>query len=183
MKNKWNTEKSGGGDDIGGWISFSNHAQGYHGLEQQWWEWYMRHKKNPRVLLISETRTVKSEFQKIYPSWVFTCTDLDGDADFDYDLCVTCGLENKYDLIICQATMEHLYDPFAGMKNMIMALKRGGVIVIHTHPQKFPYHSWPRDYFRFMDDWWMDMPKYLPVRLMEFHNHENYHEFICYKKK
>src|SRR5271154_1871343 len=87
------------------------------------------------------------------------------------------------DLIINQATLEHLYDPFGAMRNLISALKPGGVLVTHTHPPAMHYHAFPRDYFRFMKDWWHDLPLWIKsIELLELAMIENYHVFTCYRK-
>lgn len=176
MSKKWDLSISGGGDTVGGWWPVRNLAQGYHGIEKQWWEWYTRGKVWPNVLLISEGEETKEDFKKVYPEWNIDVTDL------PHDICRDSLGIGKYDLIICQATLEHLYDPFSALYNMARSLKDDGIIVIHTQAQKFPYHAWPTDCFRFMDDWWTEVEKHLPLELVEFHNHNNYHVFACYRR-
>jgi hypothetical protein len=176
----WNTQYNG-------WVGIphfgcSNSSTGYHGILKQWWEHYA--KKEANVLLVSEGSKVKSEFKLSYPKWRIKTTDgFIDDTDFKLDICSEYLRNLTYDLIISQATQEHLYDPFFAMKNMVNSLNVGGVLVMHTHSVACGYHAWPRDYVRFMDDWWYDMEKWLPVELLEFYNHNNNHVFACYKKK
>lgn len=180
-KKKWNDKIEGCA--VGGWFGVSNSSQGYHGLEQQWWEYYAKQWRRPKVLLVSEGIVVKSEFNKIYPDWRITTTDRVGgeNSDFTLDICES-RIVKQFNLIICQATMEHLYDPFGAIGNMVSMLSTGGVMIIHTHPPGFPRHDWPHDYFRFMDDWWKELPNQFDIELLEFFNLNNYHVFACYKK-
>lgn len=182
MSKEWDLSISGGGDSVGGWWPVRNLAQGYHGIEKQWWEYYA--KKNPRVLLISESNDVKDDFQKEYPDWMIATTDMPGgqDCDLALDLCEDWNIDMKFDLIICQATLEHLYNPFKALENMSNVLAEDGIIVIHTQAPKFPYHPWPVDCFRFMNDWWKEVEKHFPLELIEFYNHNDYHVFACYRR-
>ena len=70
------------------------------------------------------------------------------------------------------------------MKNLCNLLKPTGIIVNHTHPPGFGYHQYPRDYIRFMKDWWYDLPKHLDnsIELLQVWMHRNQHVFSCYRK-
>ncbi len=175
---------------IGGHFPAPNLSKGYHGILKQWWDAYMSGK---RVLLISESGKVKKVFQEQYPNWEFETLDYypelaqgtQEDCDIFVDICVTPFPEigRKFDLIINQATLEHLYSPFDAMKNMVGMLSEGGILVSHTHPPGGSYHSWPRDYFRFMKDWWYDLPKYIKnIELLEMLMVDNLHVYSCYRK-
>ncbi len=167
---------------VGGLFSVSNTSNGYHGIQQQWWEFY---NKGLKVLIISESSIVKEEFNKHYPNWNIHTTDLFfEDADIKADICNKINpFTNKYDLIINQATIEHVYNPFQAMENLCNSLETNGILITHTHPPGYRYHQYPRDYFRFMKDWWYDLPKYISgIELLELYMHENKHVFTCYKK-
>ncbi|BCS82636.1 methyltransferase type 11 [Cotonvirus japonicus] len=174
---------------IGGHLPISNLSQGYHGIMKQWWDYYATGKD---VLLVSENNNIKKEFQVLYPKYNFTTVDFypelinakQADCDIIADICKRDVLpKNKFDLVINQATLEHVYNPFQAMENLFASLKVGGICVNHTHPPKMPYHSYPRDYFRFMKDWWYDLPKHFPdMELLEFYMYNDYHVFTCYKK-
>jgi SAM-dependent methyltransferase len=90
---------------------------------------------------------------------------------------------NKYDLIINQATLEHVYNPFQAMYNLTQSLTQNGILLTHTHPPAFVYHRYPSDYFRFMKDWWLELHRYIQnIELLEFFMFENKHVFTCYHK-
>lgn len=184
----WNLDK----DDyfIGGAFRVSNLSGGYHGILKQYWNFYLT-KKNPNVLLISESDKVKQEFNTFYSEWIIDTIDLYPEINVDKtqpnivgDICSqTNPLTKKYDLIINQATIEHVYNPFQAMYNLSNALELDGILITHTHPPGFGYHRYPNDYIRFMKDWWYDLPKYIDgIILMELCMSENSHVFTCYKK-
>lgn len=170
------------GQYVGGTLKMSNSSGGYHAIQKQWWDYYFQGKK---VLLISESEKVKSEFQALYPHWDIKTTDFyDTATDIFVDLCNKINpFRDRFDLIINQATLEHLYNPFQAMENLIGALNPNGIIITHTHPPNMGYHQYPRDYFRFMKDWWFDLPKYIAgIELVEFYMYENFDVFTLYRK-
>jgi SAM-dependent methyltransferase len=177
----WNTEKPPNAY-VGGTFKVSNLSGGYHGLLKQWWEHYF---SKGKVLLISESEKVKKEFKELYPHWEIKTTDFqDESTDILVDICSKDNpFKEKFDLIINQATLEHLYNPFKAMENLIESLNPNGIIISHTHPPRMAYHQYPRDYFRFMKDWWFDLPNYINgIVLEEFFMYENNDVFTLYKK-
>lgn len=172
---------------IGGLFRVSNLSNGYHGILKQYWDEY---RMGNRVLLISENNTVKKEFNTFYPDWNIDTIDNYPeiskvyDVDIIGDICNTnTPITKKYDIIINQATLEHVYNPFQAMLNLSNSLDTGGILVSHTHPPNQEYHQYPRDYFRFMIDWWIDLPKYISqIELLEVYMHNNAHVFSCYRK-
>lgn len=176
---------------IGGHFSCSNLSQGYHGILIQYILNHINYNDELDVLLISENNTVKKEFNHVYKNWNIKTTNYcpdpySNDCDINIDLCDESSelLNNyKFDLIINQATLEHVINPFGVMKNLFNILKKDGLIVNHTHPPNFPYHQYPRDYFRFMKDWWYDLEKYNKnIELIELYMCNNLHVFTAYKK-
>lgn len=149
---------------IGGRFRVDNISAGYHGLLQQWWEYY---NEGTICLLVSENNKVKGEFQVRYSDWQFVTLDLYDNkgepVDITADLCgdFLTQVKTKFDLIVCQATLEHVYAPFSAMKNMFYLLNTNGVVVIHTHTPMFPYHPYPRDYLRYNLDWFEDIGLHL----------------------
>ena len=64
-------------------------------------------------------------------------------------------LKNKYDKIICLSILEHVYNPFDAVKNLMKMLKPNGVVFGYV-PYLYHYHA-PndlkfQDYFRFSKD-------------------------------
>lgn len=178
---KWQTGKPPG-QYVGGTFVVSNTSHGYHELLKQWWDHYFT---SGKVLIVSENSIVKSEFKNVYPLWDIKTTDFyDTTTDIFADICNKQNqITEKFDLIINQATLEHVYNPFQAMENLCDSLNKDGILVTHTHPPNMGYHQYPRDYFRFMKDWWYDLPKLIPnIELVEFHMHENFDVFTLYRK-
>lgn len=170
---------------VGGRFPTPNCSSGYHGLLEQWWMWYFT---GVDCLLISETRPTKDLFASTYPQKRFTTLDLytdlnGGAADYKADLCADLSaISVRFDLILCQATLEHVYDPFTAVKNMVGQLRDNGVLLIHTHTPPFPYHAYPRDYCRFCPDWFEDLPKHLTgIRMLQLHATTG-HVFAAYRR-
>lgn len=77
--------------------------------------------------------------------------------DIIFDLCSNDVelLENKYDKIICLAILEHVYNPFAAVKNLMKMLKLDGTIygfVPFLHHYHAPNDLQFQDFFRFSKD-------------------------------
>ncbi len=80
----------------------------------------------------------------------------EGYPDILCDICDPSTLpEKKYDGIVCNAVIEHVYDPFAAVRNMYDLLEDDGICMCYA-PFVFPYHAPPdlkfQDYFRFSRD-------------------------------
>jgi len=181
-----------GGSWIGGKFVVRNISTGYHKIMIDYIDKYIDTNTEIKVLLVSENNTVKQDFNNVYPKWDIDTIDLypeiskDNNCDIVGDLCSYMNpipIDNNYDLIINQATLEHLYNPFRAIENLTSKLKNDGLLVSHTHPPGFQYHQFPRDYFRFMKDWWYDLPKYISnIELKELYMHQNRHVFTLYQK-
>lgn len=162
-----------------------NRSGGFHGILARWWNQYFP--KSGSVLLVSENLSTKQRFQQEYSEWHITTMNVSqefgGSVDVIADVCVAGSLGNdKYDGIICQATLEHVYDPFGAMKNLFASLRVSGYLVIHTHTPKFPRHLAPTDCFRFIPDWFQIIPKHIVgLHLLDLF-HDEKHVFACYQK-
>jgi SAM-dependent methyltransferase len=173
---------------VGGRYNLPNLSEGYHGLIMQWVKVYAGRFKNPKVLLVAEGINVKNYIQTQFPTWEIETTDLYWDLqskpDIIADLCQVDSLPiNKYDLIINHSVLEHVYDPFSSMKNMVNSLKTKGFLISATHPPNFGYHQVPRDYFRFVIDWWYDLPNYINnILLQELYQLNQDYIFTTYEK-
>ena len=191
--NKWNYKLSPDylGKDfwVGGLLSVSNLSTGFHGLLKQWWEYYGSIGIKD-VLLVGENNIVKNELSSLYKNWNISTLDLytelrDSKSDIIADICAyNLQLGKKYDLIINQAILEHVYNPFGAMKNMCEHLNKGGYLITHASAQNYPYHQFPRDYNRFMIDWWYDIPFNIKdIRLIElYEDYKSLQVFSCYEK-
>jgi SAM-dependent methyltransferase len=171
---------------VGGKVLVSNLSSGYHGLLKEWFDHY--NIKKSKCLLISENQIVKNEFKMMYPQIEFKTLefyeDMNQIVDLKYNLCESWDRYNieKFDIILCQATFEHLYDPCTAIKNLNNILNLNGVILIHTHVPGMPYHPYPKDYLRFYPDWFKEVSNFVKdLQLVELIE-ANYHIFSAYKK-
>jgi len=174
---------------IGGKLSASNISTGFHGILKQWWDCYSPSGIND-VLLVTENEFVKKELSELYKNWHALTLDLyteirGTNPDIIANVCShNLDISHQFDLIINQSVLEHTYDPFTAMKNLCEWLKPGGVIISHTCAQHYEYHAFPRDYIRFMIDWWYDLPQHIDnIKLIElYEDDELHHVFSCYQK-
>jgi len=59
----------------------------------------------------------------------------------------------KVRLIVSQAMLEHLLDPYRHVRDCFSLLEPGGHLVFHTVMPGFQYHRFPVDCLRFYPDW------------------------------
>jgi hypothetical protein len=180
---------------IGGKFPISNSSTGYHNLMKEWWE---KHNSGSDVLLIGEGKSARDDFQEKYPEWNIHTVDLattwtKGNVESIGDICDERTLEkNRFSLILCQAVMEHVFDPVAAIRNMLNSLREDGILCVCTHPPGlgkfakgagFPYHAGPRDYFRFHVDFFEDFPEKSQIDAEVLEVFENgVHILACYKR-
>ena len=62
-----------------------------------------------------------------------------------------------FDLIICCEMLEHDTNPLGTVAWMKHHLAPGGLLIATTPANSFPYHAYPRDYWRFMPDFYTDI--------------------------
>lgn len=137
---------------FGGRIEASNVSHGYHGILKLWWD---RLGLGESVLLVGEEgaggASVKRYFSASYPRVRAQTVGL-RNADVCWDITTAPKFQEKYGAVICQATLEHVLDPVAAVKNMLAVLDPGGVLYLHSHGPAFPYHPYPVDCYRFFKD-------------------------------
>lgn len=169
---------------VGGKFQTPNQSSGYHGILKQWWESNLF--DNCNILLISENNNVKLTFKNEYKTANFKTLDyydnMGEDIDIKKNLCEEWKDFEKFDKIICQATFEHLYNPVVALKNLSNSLNKDGEIYIHTHVPGFEYHQYPRDYFRFYPDWFIDAENFIKNISLKELCIINFHIFALYKR-
>ena len=99
------------------------------------------------LISCKEKKTLDINIFDNYPDYQF-------DLSENYDLSKT-DLNNKFDLIICLAVLEHVYNPFQAIQNLKTMIKPNGVLFGYV-PFLYHYHA-PKDlefqdYFRFTKD-------------------------------
>lgn len=76
--------------------------------------------------------------------------DVDVDWNFEEDPPAGIG---PFSLIVSQAMIEHLLDPYKHIRDLYSLLDDGGSMIIHTVTPGFKYHRHPVDCCRFFPDW------------------------------
>jgi SAM-dependent methyltransferase len=113
--------------------------------------------KHGKILLDGDDKSVVSQFKgrfSLYQAEVFTAGkqgNFDFEWNFENDFPKEMGKD--FDLIVSQAMLEHLIDPYKHFKDLANILKPGGYLVIHTHIPGYTYHRFPIDAVRFFPDW------------------------------
>ena len=163
-----------------------NTSNGFHEEMKELWEMLA---PNPgHVLLAGEGGEVGDHFRSAYPHWTIDTVNMDAALrpNICADMCRAGWIEKgKYGLIIDQANLEHVYDPFGMCRVLTSGLAPKGVYVLYTVAQGVPYHGYPRDYFRFMIDWFYDLPRWLgnTVELAGFSLKNDVDIFAAYRKR
>jgi SAM-dependent methyltransferase len=117
-----------------------------------------------RVLLAGENKSTakyiqeKIQVQKVYTAGL-------ADADFKWDFEEDPPQMGQFDLIISQAILEHLINPYKHMQDLDRLLLSGGYLIVHTAIPGFWYHRFPIDAFRFFPDWFEEMAKKLKLSI------------------
>jgi hypothetical protein len=77
-------------------------------------------------------------------------SDVDVDWNFEEDPPVGIG---PFSLIVSQAMIEHLLDPYKHIRDLYSLLDDEGSMIIHTVTPGYQYHRYPVDCCRFFPDW------------------------------
>ena len=94
-----------------------------------------------------EKNTMDINIFEDYPNYQF-------DISEKFDLSKT-ELYKKFDIVICLAVLEHVYDPFTAIKNIKMMMKNKGTLYGYV-PYLYHYHAPAdlifQDYYRYSKD-------------------------------
>ncbi len=131
------------------------------------------------ILLAGEDNKVKEKYRTSFGFKRIVTTGFSQDADlfwnFEHDIPKGIG---KFDLIISQAILEHIIDPFKHISDLSKLLKPNGFLIVQTVIPGFGYHRVPIDCFRFYPDWFEEVAKRLELKVVD---KGIYHAQICYK--
>lgn len=76
----------------------------------------------------------------------------DVDVHWDFEGPIPRDL-GTFSLVLSQAMLEHLIDPYKHVSDLYSLVRGGGSLVMMTHSPGFPYHRYPVDCIRFFPDW------------------------------
>lgn len=127
--------------------------------------------KPKSVLLDGDTKLVVEQFRDRFGlegSEILT-TGIDDDFDYDWNFenDIPKSLADKrFDLIISQAMLEHLIDPYKHFLDLSKLLNKNGYLAIHTDMPGYNYHRYPIDAVRFFPDWFEGASKRLGLKVV-----------------
>jgi SAM-dependent methyltransferase len=64
---------------------------------------------------------------------------------------------SQFDTVLCLEMLEHDDNPLLTVQNIHSVLKPGGFFIVSTPTIGFPYHPYPKDYWRFTVDTYTDI--------------------------
>ncbi len=92
------------------------------------------------------------------------------------------AIAESIDLVVSQAILEHLLNPYKHVSDMAALLSSGGSLVIHTVMPGFIYHRHPIDAVRFFPDWFEEIANRLDLDVVKKRINDS-HIFYMYRKK
>jgi len=84
----------------------------------------------------------------------------------------------QYQLIISQAILEHLINPYKHISDLHRLLEPGGHLIVHSVLPGYFYHRYPVDCLRFYPDWFEEAAARLGFHVVAKHIHRGH---IFYK--
>jgi hypothetical protein len=91
----------------------------------------------------------------------------------------------SFDLIISQAMLEHLLNPYKHMYDLVSLLTPGGYLIVHSVCHGHPYHRYPIDAIRFFPDWFEEIAKRMNLDIIKkrLKDARHNHIFYMYQKR
>lgn len=141
-----------------------------------------------RVLLTGETnknkKVIRKKLYKQFSQSIIKTAGLLKNVDyfwnFEKDIPKKLG---KYSLIISQAMIEHLVNPYKHIRDLSSSLEKNGYLIVHSVMPGFFYHRHPVDTLRFYPDWFEEIAKKERCNLKVVKRiYRNLHLFYLYKK-
>ena len=133
-----------------------------------------------RVLLAGESNSTANYVkERIRAEKVYTAGLADVNYKWDFE-------ENpphmgQFDLIISQAILEHLINPYKHLQDLARLLLSGGYFIVHSVIPGFWYHRFPIDTLRFFPDWFQEIAKRLDPSVIK-KRIKRTHIFYMYNK-
>ncbi len=90
-------------------------------------------------------------------------------------------LDEKFDLLISQAILEHLLNPYKHVEDLSNLLQENGHLILHTVLPGFAYHRHPIDSLRFFPDWFEEVGQRMNMEVVK-KRIVGTHIFYMYKK-
>lgn len=166
--------------NMGAYIPAPNLSNGFHGILFQYIK--KHYVDGNSILLVAENSFVNHIFEKYFSGIKIDNNEYGGKIGEQFiDLNIKQNWKPKYDFVFSQALLEHVCRPCIALENMADATKPNGHIILHTQNPQMGYHAFPVDCLRFWKDWFIEIQKYLPIKLEEW-NEFGPHLFCMYER-
>lgn len=134
-----------------------------------------------RTLLAGEANLAAAELRKkMELGKVTTAGVLDVDMPWNFE--EKPPEMGHFDLIISQAILEHLIDPYRHMLSLASLLEAGGYLLVHTVTTGFVYHRYPIDAYRFFPDFFETFAQKTDLSVQRRRVHDS-HIFYLFQRK
>lgn len=136
-----------------------------------------------RILLAGENCNTARQLQPVIGSERVYTSGL-SNVDYEWNYENDPPAMGSFDLIISQAMLEHLLNPYKHMCDLAGLLAPGGYLIVHSVCHGHNYHRFPIDALRFFPDWFEEVAKRLNLRIIRKRIKDpiNNHIFYMYQK-
>jgi SAM-dependent methyltransferase len=100
--------------------------------------------------------------------------------DYVCDIAAMPVEDDRYDLVLCSQTLEHVMNPVAVLREFARVLKPGGTVWL-TAPLFYAEHVTPYDYFRYTRFAWRKMARRAGLQVEEISWLEGYYGTLAYQ--
>lgn len=175
-----NEEVKDWSNDRNDYIPAPNLSSGFHGLLFEYMKYYGIGKT---CILTAEPLEVIPIFEERFPGVEFSVLSYFGEKGekFKQDLNILFNYVKTFDTVFSQATLEHVCRPSIMIENLVNMCNISGHIIIHSVNPGFALHRFPIDCVRFFKDFYFDLQKYLPIKIVAFAE-QGTHQFVAYER-
>jgi hypothetical protein len=162
------------------YIPAPNVSSGFHAIELEYLRFYGIGKT---CILVAEPAEVIPVFKEHFIDTDFYTTTYYGPKHdiYEWDLNILFDYGKTFDSVLSQATLEHVCRPSIMIENLVNLCTIGGTIVVHSVGPKCLEHRIPIDCVRFLRDFYYDLEKYLPIKVLAY-TESGPHQFVAYRK-
>jgi len=126
------------------------------------------------LLLLGESNTIKDVYQNQFKIPYARTAGILGDVDFYWNFEEDPPPMGQYQVIVSQAILEHLINPYKHMSDLHRLLEPGGYLIVHTVLPGYFYHRYPVDCLRFYPDWFEEVTARLGFHVAARHIHRGH---------
>jgi len=135
-----------------------------------------------KVLLAGENRSIVEHLRHVFRGAALHTTGL-SNVDYEWNFENDPPSMGQFDLVISQAILEHLLNPYRHICDLTGITATGGFLIVHTACPGFPYHRFPIDACRFYPDWFEETAKRLNLIVTKRRITEDSQIFYMYQKR